>query len=213
MTRTEFEAKLANRAVELGLDTTPQLLERLHVYFQLLTSWNPKINLTAVNLDELPTDAVDRLFMEPLSAARFAPGTSRVIDIGSGGGSPAIPFALASGAAQLTMVESRSRKSVFLREASRAVAVPASVVTTRFEDAAQERSLRGAFDIVTVRAVRMEEEALRVLSDFMAPEGSIFLFQPLHNAMPVTQLLKPGGLHPLTPNACLQTLVKAPSQR
>ncbi len=38
-----------------------------------------------------------------------------MIDIGSGGGSPAIPFALALAGVRLLMVESKTRKSVFLR--------------------------------------------------------------------------------------------------
>ena len=44
-----------------------------------------------------------------------------MIDIGSGGGSPAIPLALAVPGLRLLMVESKTRKSVFLREAVRAL--------------------------------------------------------------------------------------------
>ena len=53
-----------------------------------------------------------------------------VVDVGSGGGSPAIPMALALPTIQLLMVESKTRKSVFLREAIRALDLAGADVAT-----------------------------------------------------------------------------------
>ena len=57
--------------------------------------WNRKINLTALTD---PDEAIDRLLLEPLVAARYlpVPGEPSLMDIGSGGGSPAIPLKLAT---------------------------------------------------------------------------------------------------------------------
>ena len=83
----------------------------------MLSRWNQKINLTS--LDD-PDEAIDRLMLEPLAAVRFVPaGVSAMMDIGSGGGSPAIPMKLVSPKVALTMVEVKARKSAFLREATR----------------------------------------------------------------------------------------------
>ena len=187
---------------------TPELVERLRAYYQLLARWNRKINLTSVNLEELPADAVDRLFIEPLAAARLAPSDARIIDVGSGGGSPAIPFALAAKAASLVMVESRTRKSVFLQEAARAVALQARVITARYEDAAERRELRNAFEVVTLRAVRVDDTTLQRLVGFCSSDGSIFLFQTAALAQPAGMGVK---THQLTKSSILQIVTPHPS--
>lgn len=201
MSPGEFADKLAVRAEAAGFTLPSELVEPLHSYYRLLTRWNNKINLTAINLHDLLPEAVDRLFIEPVAAARFAESGVRIIDIGSGGGSPAIPFALAAKGAFLAMVESRSRKSVFLQEAARAVALPAQVITSRYEDAIRQPELQMAFEVVTIRAVRVDEAALQRLAGFMKSNGSLFLFQ-------TSEVPPPKGMkfnaHQLTANAMLQ---------
>jgi 16S rRNA (guanine527-N7)-methyltransferase len=131
VTRASFAEILKDRTSVAGLTVAEDLVEPLFAYYELLSFWNRKINLTAVNLEELTPEGVDRLFVEPLSASRFAEAGINVIDIGSGGGSPAIPFSLAVHATSLTMIESRTRKSVFLQEAARATGLRTEVVTAR----------------------------------------------------------------------------------
>ena len=71
------------------------LLTRLEIYYRLLSRWNTKINLTALPLEDLTDHAVDRLLIEPLAAARFVPESPLTwFDLGSGGGSPALPLKL-----------------------------------------------------------------------------------------------------------------------
>jgi 16S rRNA (guanine527-N7)-methyltransferase len=86
-----------------------------------------------------------------------------MIDIGSGGGSPAIPMALAMASIRLLMVESKTRKSVFLREAIRAVALQgADVAASRFEELLARADLHEAHDILTIRAVRSKHACSRI---------------------------------------------------
>ena len=112
MNSSEFQQRLADRAYAAGIAIPADLTDRLEVYFRLLSTWNQKINLTALPLSDAPPATLDRLLIEPLVAARHVPpGARAVMDVGSGGGSPAIPFALAAGL-ELTMVESKSRKAL-----------------------------------------------------------------------------------------------------
>src|SRR5687767_13298383 len=111
---------LARRATEAGLALSPLQMARIWAYFQLLAKWNEKINLTGLRVVADSLQAIDRLLVEPMLAAMHAQAGRAMVDVGSGGGSPAIPFALALDPSPiLTMVESRERKSVFLREALR----------------------------------------------------------------------------------------------
>ena len=205
MTPREFADKLTDRASSAGCALNPALVDSLHAYYEILSIWNRKINLTSVNLRDLPPEAVDRLFIESVAAAQFTSSEQHVIDIGSGGGSPAIPFALAAKSAALTMVESRTRKSVFLREAARAVQLPATVVTSRFEEACESRDLQGAFDLLTIRAVRIDERTLPQLARFVSPNGALLLFQRLPVVLTQTPpKLTDSKFHELTPTAGLQ---------
>lgn len=178
MTSREFREKLIRRARRAGAVVSPELAGRLEAYYRLLMVWNEKINLTGLRVSEFAPDAIDRLLIEPLIAAKHVPsGATRMLDAGSGGGSPAIPLALGANL-QLVMVESKTRKSVFLREAVRALEIPdALVLTARFEELLSRPELHEAHDLLTIRAVRVETRTLITLQAFVKPGGQLFLFR------------------------------------
>ena len=179
MNAREFQERLARRARRAGVVLHAPLKAKLEVYFRLLALWNQKINLTGLDLSDPPPEALDRLLIEPLVAAKHVPlGTQRLIDIGSGGGSPAVPFALAIPDARLVMVESKTRKSIFLKEVARALEMPhCDVETTRFEELLARPDLHEAHDVLTIRAVRVETRVLMSLQAFVRPGGQLFLFR------------------------------------
>ena len=74
------------------------------------------------------------------------------------------------------MVESKTRKSVFLAEAIRHLPLPhASVETARFEELLSRPDLHEGADLLTVRAVRVETRTLMTLQAFLKPTGAAFL--------------------------------------
>ena len=130
------------RASRAGIIVSHGVCEQLEAYFRLLTLWNQRINLTALPLSPPTDETFDRLLIEPLAAARFAAEPPQAwFDLGSGGGSPAIPFKIAHPSARLTMVESKTKKAAFLREAIRVLGLTDTVVIDeRFETISDERS-------------------------------------------------------------------------
>ena len=171
----ETAERLHSRAKAYGLLVPAHIEARLIAYFELLTHWNAKINLTA----ETDTDAaIDRLLLEPLAAARALPSRVELIDLGSGGGSPAIPLALALETRRLVMVESKGRKAAFLREASRSGGLNATVENQRFEDVAAQGNYAGQMDVVSIRAVRPDLATLTIAKACLKPGGKIALFSP-----------------------------------
>ncbi len=162
MTSLEFRDRLARRARRAKAPLTIAMLDPLEAYFRLLTLWNAKINLTALALDPPTDETFDRLLVEPLAAAphvtRGQTGSDRCqtprqggggqtgvrhltdpsvwFDLGSGGGSPAIPLLIARPTMRLTMIESKTRKAAFLREAVRAVGLAEAANSPR-------RAIRG----------------------------------------------------------------------
>ena len=106
MTSKAFRERLARRAKSAGVSVGPDVVEALETYLKLLTRWNAKVNLTALRLNEPTDETFDRLLIEPLAAARIVEDSwSPWMDIGSGGGSPAIPLKLVKPALQLTLVD------------------------------------------------------------------------------------------------------------
>jgi len=188
MTPREFSERLAKRARRANITLEPQAAESLGAYYRLLEFWNEKVNLTAFSLNDAPDEAIDRLLIEPLVAARHLLGSRghgphlgphpRLLDIGSGGGSPAIPLKIAIPSLRLLMVESKTRKSAFLREAVRHLNLAdASVETVRAEDLLTRSELHESQDMVSVRAVRVEPKLLNSIQAFLRQGGRILLFR------------------------------------
>ena len=171
--------RISRRARRAGVSPPPEQLELLERYFALLARWNAKINLTAFKLSEPNDESLDRLLVEPLVACRYLPaGKLALIDIGSGGGSPALPLAICGGRMRLTLVEAKTRKAVFLVEATRALQLPdVKVESSRYEQLLTRPELHESFDILSIRAVRVETRALLTLQAFLRPGGRIFWFR------------------------------------
>jgi 16S rRNA (guanine527-N7)-methyltransferase len=208
MTTKTFQSRLVRRLRKAGASAAPSVCQALEQYFQLLALWNAKINLTGYSLSEPNEESIDRLLVEPLVAARHMdPGTKSIIDIGSGSGSPAIPLLLATGPRRLVLVEAKTRKSVFLMEALRHLRhlhlTDAIVETARFEQLLTRPELHEAFDLLTIRAVRVEARTLMTLQAFVRPGGQIFWFRgPAGTDVP-NDLIVPltrTAVHPLVEN-------------
>ena len=168
--------RIAQRVARAGVVIDNPLLQSLAAYVGLLMRWNRHINLTALTDDDR---GIDRLVVEPLVAAQRLPATDMSLtDIGSGGGSPAVPMKLAATRMRLRMVESRTRKAAFLREAVRHLGLGETVVEARrFEElVARKEALEGA-DVVTVRGVRIGSRGLRGILPLVKAGGAVFLFR------------------------------------
>jgi len=188
MTPREFNERLAKRARKANVSLEPRAVESLAAYYRLLEFWNEKVNLTAFSLKDGPDEAIDRLLIEPLVVARHLRGAHghgphlgphpRLLDIGSGGGSPAIPLKIAIPSLSLLMVESKTRKSAFLREAVRQLELSdTSVETVRAEDLLTRSELHESQDLISIRAVRVEQKLLTSIQAFLRLGGRILLFR------------------------------------
>jgi 16S rRNA (guanine527-N7)-methyltransferase len=96
------------RTLELSLPSDHQ--EKLAAYCTELEHWNRKMNLTSLTGAKL----VRRLIAEPAWIAARVGVSGSFADIGSGNGSPAIPWAITTGA-EGQLVESRLKRVAFLR--------------------------------------------------------------------------------------------------
>lgn len=161
-----------------GVRILPEQVDKFCAYFGLLAKWNKRLNLTALSVDPPTDEAIDRLLVEPAAAVQAIASTAlSLVDLGSGGGSPAIPLKIAVPRLKLVMVEAKARKSAFLRDAIRQLGLPeASVENARFEHLLTRPDLHEASDIVSVRAVRPDRQLWHPVLAFLRPGGSVLWF-------------------------------------
>ncbi len=158
-----------------GVTCPPDVVQGCATFLALLARWNRRLNLTSLPLaDPVPEASIDKLIIEPLvGVPLLETGDENWVDLGSGGGSPAIPLRLAHRAGTLWMVESRSRKCAFLREAVRSLGLPDThVVEGRYEALPQLRDV----DLITIRAVRLDEAVLGVVRGLLRPRGRVLAY-------------------------------------
>ena len=128
----------------------------LEAYAALLRKWNAVQNLVSrETLDELwPRHIEDSLQLLPL----LKPTDLHIIDLGSGGGFPAIPLAIASRETlrRFTLLERTAKKAAFLRAVGRELSLPVTVAAVRAEDF----DSRETPDVITSRALAALPELL-----------------------------------------------------
>ena len=184
MPDVDLPTRIRGRFAELGLAVADRQSAQLASYFGLLTKWNKTVNLTSVVLEPVSDTAIDRLLVEPVLAARHLTAAEGfLIDLGSGGGSPAIPLKIALPGLKLLMIESRTRKSAFLREATRLLELSSTdVFNGRIEEAAVRPDLRETASLVSIRAVRADSELWDSVNSLLAPGGRILWFKTASDA-------------------------------
>ena len=157
----ELEAGLA----ALGLPSPP-LGARLLDYLALLDRWNRTYNLTAIRD---PREMLGKHLLDSLSMLPHV-RDGRLADLGTGPGLPGIPLALARPALQVTLVESNGKKTRFLREVVRQLALDNVRVLEARAEAVDEP---GAFDQLTARAMDTLAGILQVGGHLLAPGGRL----------------------------------------
>lgn len=110
------EAALQRGLAALALETPAGTLERLLQYVQLIMKWNRTYNLTAIRdpLKMVTHHLLDSLAVLP--HLPMAPGAA-LADVGSGGGLPGIPLAIARPEWRVTLNDASEKKATFLRQA------------------------------------------------------------------------------------------------
>ena len=157
------------------LDDTQR--EQLGRYRDLLLERNARTNLPAIR----DPDGVDRrliaesLRLLPALAAAAAPG-DEVIDIGTGGGIPGMPLAIARPDLRWTLVDATAKKVAFLQDVVNELPLPNVVLYHgRVEELAHEPHLRARYSVLTARAVSSLPALLELGLPMVRTGGTLLL--------------------------------------
>jgi len=138
------DAEIASALLNAGVDR--ELADRLAVYGALLLEANRKVNLTGAK----DSAALIPHLLDALTLAGDV--RESLVDVGSGGGLPGIPLALATGA-RVVLVEPVAKKAAFLERALRECGLAGEALAERAEIVARDERFRAAFAYATARAV------------------------------------------------------------
>jgi 16S rRNA (guanine527-N7)-methyltransferase len=171
------ESTLDEGLERLGLSLLPGARDAVAGHLRLLLAWTAAINLTAIRdpLDAVTLHVLDSLAAVPLVRAT---GAERLLDLGSGGGYPGLPLAVAI-PLPAVLVESIGKKARFLETAVDALDLrPAvAVAPVRAEALARDPAHRGRWPLVTARAVAALADLVELAFPLLAPGGRLLAWK------------------------------------
>ncbi len=190
----------------LGVPLSSEQEARLRAYTHRLLATNRRVNLTGLR-DEaalLQRYLLDSLALLPVMAQTLGYSVEalrarplRGIDVGSGGGAPAIPLVIAWPALRMTLVEATAKKARFLQEVSQSLALSLQVLPQRAEEVAHQPTHRERYELVTARAVAALPALVELTLPFLQIGGWAFFpkgeraLEEAHTALAAIQIL--GG--------------------
>jgi len=158
----------------LGLAVDPATRAAIDRYAALVLGWSQRLNLTGTRdpVAFARDHILDSLTAVPILRER---GVRRFLDLGSGGGLPGIPLALALPADRSLLVEARAKKAAVLKRIVAALGLEGRirVAGRRVEDLARPGVERDAWPAVTARAVGPLAELVELALPLLAPGGAL----------------------------------------
>lgn len=160
---------LLTGAAQLGVPLDSDQLARFALFVAELKKWNRRINLTAITSDQ---EIVVKHLIDSFTLTAVLPNSGRLLDIGSGGGFPAIPLAIVYPGLSIVSVDAVGKKITFQRHIGRLLSLNNLVALhVRAEELAGKE--RSGFDWVVSRAFSSIPLFARLALPFLKPEGTI----------------------------------------
>ncbi len=172
---------LLRGARQLGIDLTPGQTQQFQLYYQELSAWNARVNLTAITgYEEVQT----RHFLDSLTAVPilrdqpWAEADFSLIDVGTGGGIPGIPLKIVLKQARAVLLDSVAKKTAFVQHAVTALELERTeVLTARAEALAHQPGYRQTFHLAVCRAVSKLATIAELTLPFLRSGGMAVIYK------------------------------------
>ena len=181
----DVASELASGIAALGLDLDAQQHAYLAAYLALLAKWNRTYNLTAIRE---PSRMVTHHVLDSLAVLPHLPHRAdvRLLDVGSGGGLPGIPIAIARKDWRVVLADPNHKKAAFLTQAGIELALPnVTAYASRVEDLP---SSEAPFDVVISRAFADLATFATASARHLAPGGCLVAMKGVHPAEEIADL-------------------------
>jgi 16S rRNA (guanine527-N7)-methyltransferase len=169
--RADIESQLLAGAEAFGLSLSADQTAQCVRYLELLYDANRRMNLTRVPPEQAATlhllDSLAVCRAVEVSAAR------RLLDVGTGAGLPGVPLKIVFPLLRVTLLDATRKRLNFLDSVIADLGLSGiSTIHARAEELALSPSHRGAYDLVTARAVARLDRLAGWMLPFVKPDGS-----------------------------------------
>jgi len=133
-------------------------LEKIEIYIENLKKWNKIMNLTSKHFDIINHIQDSLMFFEVVENK-----SGNLIDIGSGNGFPAIILAILCNKLNITMVESNTKKSIFLKDTIHKLQIQANVLNIDILNIKTEKK----FEYATIRGLKCNYKMQKIIHSLL----------------------------------------------
>ncbi|TES92800.1 MAG: 16S rRNA (guanine(527)-N(7))-methyltransferase RsmG [Candidatus Cloacimonadota bacterium] len=173
MKKKEFVEALIKKAEQYEIEMKRKEADYIYVYYKELFMWNKKVNLISKKEENR---FIERHIIDSLSILKKIriENDDRLLDIGSGNGLPGIPLAIMLPNRTVDLLESNTKKCVFLRHLiSKLNLKKTTVFCERFEKIYQKLN---KYDYVLVRGKKISEREKGMIMDCLRSNGSLITY-------------------------------------
>jgi 16S rRNA (guanine527-N7)-methyltransferase len=185
----------------VGVTIATAQLQQLRAYIDTLQLWNRRMALVSQRDLEV---ILSKHVADSVAAAAWCGAARRIADLGSGAGFPGVPIAILHPQAQVCLMESIGKKASFLEEARRAARLlNLTVFNGRIESAWAMPAHRGAYDLVTARALTDLNGLLTLAAPLLSAGGRLMAMRAAEAGAPPGSQVIPYRLPDDTPRELL----------
>ncbi len=169
---SDLAEQISKYSRSAGISLSNEQAELCRIHLEITFEWNHRFNLTRITD---PEEAIIKHLLDSLIPASQLPRSGPALDVGTGAGFPGIPLKIFSPNLDMTLLDSSRKKVNFLAVAAEKIGIKGiSPIHGRWEELAADPKNKDSFQLITMRAVRLEKKHLSRLAAAALRPGGIF---------------------------------------
>jgi 16S rRNA (guanine527-N7)-methyltransferase len=154
-----------------GIALTQSGAQLLSRHIQLMIEWNLRLNLTRITGRE---EIIVKHLLDCILPAKFLPSSGYALDVGTGAGFPGIPLKIVYPDLQMVLLDSNRKKVSFLAAVAATLGLKGiRVLHGRWQDFSKVEEHANKFELITMRALRLEPEHISGLAATVLVAGGV----------------------------------------
>ena len=177
MDTEKFQSLINQIFTQHGFSLTNSQVSLFTIYWENLKLWNSKINLTSIRDDH---EIIMKHFLDSVAVLNYfvVQENDLVVDVGSGAGFPGIPIKILMPSLDLTLVESISKKTSFLKFLKTRLKLEnTKIINLRAEEIVKLSQHRQNYDLVLTRYIASIEDSIDYCLPLLKPSGNWVAFK------------------------------------
>ncbi len=155
-----------------GIVLTQNQVRLLCRHIELMLSWNTRLNLTRITALE---EIIIKHLLDSILPARSLPSHGHALDVGTGAGFPGIPLKIVRPDLEMVLLDASRKKVSFLVATTAALGLQGvRALHGRWEQFSRLEENKDKFQLITMRAVKLEPEHLSTLASGILSADGVF---------------------------------------